>query len=279
MGAVLHTLNLRLSPRDLEYIINHAADRVIVIDADLLPLLEQLDGKMPTVELVVVASEPGDWKTKLPRTVDYEDFIRGKPIDYALAGARRERADGSLLHERNHRQSERRDVHAPLDVPPHDGAVCMADTVAVFGARLRSAASCRCSTRWAGACRSRQHARREAGHAPSLHDAGDACSTSSRRGGHDLGRRADDLAEASSGDRGRARALEARPLERVTCGGSAPPVSLIRWFWEPLGVEMIQGWGMTETNPLGTLSAPRRQALAASSRTTRSSRTTPRRGS
>ena len=43
-------------------------------------------------------------------------------------------------------------------------------------------------------------------------------------------------------------------LSRVTCGGSAPPPSLIRWYWDTLGVEMIQGWGMTETSPLATLS-------------------------
>jgi acyl-CoA synthetase (AMP-forming)/AMP-acid ligase II len=43
-------------------------------------------------------------------------------------------------------------------------------------------------------------------------------------------------------------------LERLTCGGSAPPPSLIRWYWDTLGVEMIQGWGMTETSPLATLS-------------------------
>ena len=43
-------------------------------------------------------------------------------------------------------------------------------------------------------------------------------------------------------------------LQRLTCGGSAPPVSMMRWYWEKHGVEMIQGWGMTETNPLGTLS-------------------------
>jgi acyl-CoA synthetase (AMP-forming)/AMP-acid ligase II len=43
-------------------------------------------------------------------------------------------------------------------------------------------------------------------------------------------------------------------FSRLTCGGSAPPVSLIRWYWDNLGVEMIQGWGMTETNPLATLS-------------------------
>ena len=43
-------------------------------------------------------------------------------------------------------------------------------------------------------------------------------------------------------------------LTRLTCGGSAPPVSLMRWYAEELGIEMVQGWGMTETNPLGTLS-------------------------
>jgi len=40
MGAVLHTLNIRLSDRDLEYIIDHAQDRIIIADADALPLLE-----------------------------------------------------------------------------------------------------------------------------------------------------------------------------------------------------------------------------------------------
>jgi fatty-acyl-CoA synthase len=56
-------------------------------------------------------------------------------------------------------------------------------------------------------------------------------------------------------------AIEAEPkrwdlshLQRLTCGGSAPPLSLMRWYFDRLGVEMIQGWGMTETNPLGTLS-------------------------
>jgi fatty-acyl-CoA synthase len=43
-------------------------------------------------------------------------------------------------------------------------------------------------------------------------------------------------------------------LTRLTCGGSAPPVEMMRWYWDTFNVEMIQGWGMTETNPLGTLS-------------------------
>jgi len=43
-------------------------------------------------------------------------------------------------------------------------------------------------------------------------------------------------------------------LERLTCGGSAPPPSLIEWYWDDSEVEMVQGWGMTETSPLATTS-------------------------
>ena len=56
-------------------------------------------------------------------------------------------------------------------------------------------------------------------------------------------------------------ALEAEPekydlskVDRLTCGGSSPPIEMMRWYWESHKIEMIQGWGMTETNPLGTLS-------------------------
>ena len=84
MGAVLHTLNIRLSDHDLEYIIGHAQDRIIIADADTLPLLEKLIGRMPSVERVVVATEEGfeGWQTTLPNPIDYEEFIAGKPTDY-----------------------------------------------------------------------------------------------------------------------------------------------------------------------------------------------------
>ena len=71
MGAVLHTLNIRLSPADLEYIINHANDRVIFADEDLLPLLEPLWDKIPCVELLVICrhGEGGEstFKNKINR--------------------------------------------------------------------------------------------------------------------------------------------------------------------------------------------------------------------
>jgi fatty-acyl-CoA synthase len=58
MGAVLHTLNLRLSDEQLVYIVNHASDRVVLVDADLVPQLARILPQCPTVRAVVVAGRP-----------------------------------------------------------------------------------------------------------------------------------------------------------------------------------------------------------------------------
>ncbi|PYM32944.1 MAG: long-chain fatty acid--CoA ligase [Candidatus Rokuibacteriota bacterium] len=60
-GAVLHTLNLRLAPQDLTFIINHAADSVIFADASLWPILEGIRDRIPSVRTIVImrdAPEP-----------------------------------------------------------------------------------------------------------------------------------------------------------------------------------------------------------------------------
>ena len=82
LAHVLHTLNIRLSPRELEYIIGHAADRVILVDADLLPLLEKLRGRMPSVERIVVGTASGGFETAFENAVDWEEWIGSEPVDY-----------------------------------------------------------------------------------------------------------------------------------------------------------------------------------------------------
>merc|ERR1712130_108861 len=42
-------------------------------------------------------------------------------------------------------------------------------------------------------------------------------------------------------------------LQRLACGGSSPPVEMMKWYWDTHNVEFIQAWGMTETNPMGTI--------------------------
>src|SRR6201998_4221139 len=57
MGAVLHTLNIRLFPEQLAFIINHAEDKVIVVDASLVPLLARVVADLKTVETFIVAGD------------------------------------------------------------------------------------------------------------------------------------------------------------------------------------------------------------------------------
>src|SRR5580698_5176053 len=54
MGAVLHTLNIRLFPEQLAYVINHAGDKVIIVDHSLVPVLARVFSELRTVETVIV---------------------------------------------------------------------------------------------------------------------------------------------------------------------------------------------------------------------------------
>src|ERR1700687_5893150 len=57
MGAVLHTLNLRLFPQHLEFIINDAEDKVLFVDQTLVPLLKPLAGKIPSIKTIVIMTD------------------------------------------------------------------------------------------------------------------------------------------------------------------------------------------------------------------------------
>ena len=78
---ILHTLNLRLSPADLGYIIGHADDRVILVDPDLLPLLETVGDALRGVKHLVVLGDSVP-ETSLPGVIAYEDLIADERDSY-----------------------------------------------------------------------------------------------------------------------------------------------------------------------------------------------------
>jgi fatty-acyl-CoA synthase len=83
MGAVLHTLNLRLFPQQLEFVVRDAEDKVIFIDKTLLPILNQLAGKLPTVERIVVLNDGGDLPAHdLGELLDYETLLQAEATSY-----------------------------------------------------------------------------------------------------------------------------------------------------------------------------------------------------
>jgi len=80
MGATYHTVNIRLSPADIIYIINHAEDKVLFFDADLLPLVEAIKDKIHVKQLVIMGNQK-KYDTKLP-VLNYEDLIADQPQSY-----------------------------------------------------------------------------------------------------------------------------------------------------------------------------------------------------
>jgi fatty-acyl-CoA synthase len=75
MGAVLHTVNLRLSAQDITYIVNHAGDRVLIVDASLWPILEPIRRDLRTVQHVIVMKDTPAGVIP-PGTLDYEALLR-----------------------------------------------------------------------------------------------------------------------------------------------------------------------------------------------------------
>lgn len=253
MGAVLHTLNIRLSPTDLIYIINHAEDRVIFVDEDLLPLLEPFIDDIPSVELLVICSQGEGGETSFSNTVDYEDFIDGQPTGYDWPNIE-ENAPMGLCYTSGTTGRPKGVMYTNRSTYLHTVTQAMTDSMNL------SALDAVC------------------GIVPMFHAMGWGLPfTASMLGCKqvmphrfmDPGRLVQLMAEeevtisagvptiwqgvkshiAEDPDK-----YDLSKLSRLTCGGSAPPVSMMRWYWDTLGIEVIQGWGMTETNPLGTLS-------------------------
>ena len=79
MGAVLHTLNIRLFAEQLEYIVNNAEDKIIFVDGDLVPVVESLADSFKSVKLYVIMGEAPNATGKLQPSVDYELFIASQP--------------------------------------------------------------------------------------------------------------------------------------------------------------------------------------------------------
>src|SRR5258706_40217 len=80
MGGVLHTLNLRLAPGDILYIMNHAGDRFLIIDDTLLPLFEKFKDQVKVEKVIVV---PLTGKPVPEGYIDYEAFIAGASGKFA----------------------------------------------------------------------------------------------------------------------------------------------------------------------------------------------------
>ena len=253
MGAVLHTLNIRLSPTDLEYIINHASDRVIFADEDLLPLLESLWAKIPCVELLVICRHGEGGESSFENQIDYEDFIADQPSEFDWPEIN-ETSPMGLCYTSGTTGKPKGVMYTNRSTYLHTLTESLTDSIGLSS--LDSLL----------------------GIVPMFHAIGWGLPFAAAMLGCKqvmphrfmlpdvfLKLMVEEEVTISAGVptiwQGVRAALEAEPekydlskMDRLTCGGSSPPVEMMRWYWESHKIEMIQGWGMTETNPLGTLS-------------------------
>ena len=253
MGAVLHTLNIRLSASDLEYIINHANDRVIFADEDLLPLLEPLWEKLPGVELLVICRHGEGGESSFKNQIDYEDFIANQPTEYDWPQID-ETSPMGLCYTSGTTGKPKGVMYTNRSTYLHTLTECLTDSIGLSSLdSILGIVPMFHAMGWGlPFCASMLGCKQVMCHRFMVPDAF-------------LKLMHEEEVTISTGVptiwQGVRAALEAEPdkydlskLTRLTCGGSAPPVSMMRWYWDKLNVEMIQGWGMTETNPLGTLS-------------------------
>ena len=113
-GRVLHTLNIRLFPEQLQFVADHAEDEVIFADRSLLKLLWPLIDELPSVKHVVVMDDGDGDVPDDDRIRDYEELLAAAdPVEFQRR--RRGQRRGHVLHERHHRQPEGRRLLAPLD--------------------------------------------------------------------------------------------------------------------------------------------------------------------
>jgi fatty-acyl-CoA synthase len=253
VGAVLHTLNIRLFAEQLTYIVNHAEDKVIFVDDSLVPVLEELAPSFQTVEQYVVM---GDGDTgSLPNALNYEELLEqagAGEFDYPEVD---ERQAAALCYTSGTTGNPKGVLYSHRSISLHSTATLIRDGLGLSRAdRVLAVVPMFHANAWG-----LPHGAALAGADLILPDrflaaeplAGLIAAERPTLMGcvptifADLLRYADKHPE-----------VDLSSLSNATCGGSAVPRQLMKDFLERHDVNIFQAWGMTETSPVATFSRP-----------------------
>ncbi|MGO8864176.1 MAG: long-chain fatty acid--CoA ligase [Acidimicrobiales bacterium] len=249
MGAVLHTLNIRLAADQLAYVINHAEDRAIIVDASLIPLLSAVKDELKTVETIIVVGE-GD-AASLGATLSYEELLSAEEPGFAWP-VLDERSAAAMCYTSGTTGDPKGVVYSHRSTWLHTMAEQSASSVGMtekdriliivpmfhanawgtpYGAWLAGTTMIMPQMFLMGehlaAVINQYH--------PTL-----ACGVPTIWNG---------LLHLDT-------PIDFSSVRAITAGGAAVPQALIEGFEQRFGATIVQGWGMTETSPMAALGLP-----------------------
>lgn len=257
MGAVLHTLNIRLFEDQLAFVINDAKDKVIVVDSAILPLLVRVLSVVPSVEALIVI---GPYNPELLEpfsidTYDYEQLIAAHSSVFTWPNVDEFQA-AAMCYTSGTTGNPKGVVYSHRSTWLHSMSSCLANNLGLCNEDSTLIV------------------------VPMFHANAWGLPYSGWVAGSDLimpsrFMQAEHLAKIIGKYRptvtsgvptiwndlllfGDANEIDLSSLRAITGGGSAVPRGLIQAFKERYDLDLIQGWGMTETSPVCTLSIPPR---------------------
>lgn len=131
-GAVLHTINIRLSPQHIVYIINHAEDKVLLIDSDILPLIEAVKDKLPTVKAFVIMTDDQELpETSLSNVFHYEKLLEEATGDYEYPDDLDENESAGMCYTSATTGNPKGVIYSHRGIVLHSMALGMADSAGV----------------------------------------------------------------------------------------------------------------------------------------------------
>jgi fatty-acyl-CoA synthase len=257
VGAVLHTLNVRLFAEQLTYIVNHAEDQVIFVDDSLVPLLEPLVGSFEGVRHFVVM---GDGDTgSLPNALRYEELLADAgegAFDYPEID---ERQAAALCYTSGTTGNPKGVLYSHRSICLHSSATLMTDALGLSRKdRVLAVVPMFHANAWG-----LPHGAALAGADLILPDrflqAEPLAKLIEEQRPTIMGCVPTIFADLLRYADERADTVDLSSLTNAACGGSAVPRQLMQDFEERHGVRIFQAWGMTETSPVASYSRPDEQ--------------------
>jgi fatty-acyl-CoA synthase len=260
-GAVLHTLNIRLFHDQLTYIVNHAADRFIVVDRSLFPVIQKLAPTFESVERLIVVDDGAD--CEVGDALDYEHLL-ATGADHFDFPRLDENTAAMMCYTSGTTGNPKGVAYSHRALTLHSFGACLSDSLTVSQRdTVMAVVPMFHANAWG------------LPYASTLVGAKQVFPGNSMTADKVLELMQDERVTLGAGvptiwigalpliQAGR---YDLSSVTRIACGGSAAPRGLIEAY-DKLGLNIVHAWGMTEMSPLGTVSIPRLELDDADRRT------------